>query len=183
VGAALGEHYGSSNVVLLAYLAVRADCRGSGIGGALLGRALPAWRERFAPAAILAEVEDPRGRGAGPHGDPVARLRFYERAGAKVLPLRYFQPSVGRGMPRVHGMYLICLDAWRQAIPKDVVIAFLDEYMEVAEGHEAATADPEYLAVRGQADAWPDEIPLWLLSRALEFPVSGRLPAVSDPGA
>jgi GNAT superfamily N-acetyltransferase len=176
VAGALGDWYGDSNVVLLSYLAVRADCRGTGIGSVLLDRALSSWRELLAPAAILAEIEDPRGHaGDGPHGDPAARLRFYERAGAKVLPLRYFQPSISQGAPRVRGMLLICLDPWRASMPKDVVLAFLDENMAAAEGPEAAATDPEYLALRGEADAWPDEVPLWPLSRATELP-SDRQP-------
>jgi GNAT superfamily N-acetyltransferase len=169
VGGMLGEHYSDGNVVLLSYLAVRTDCRGAGIGGALLIRALLSWRELLAPAAILAEVEDPRGRSSGPHGDPAARLRFYERAGGKVLPLRYFQPSIGNGMPRVRGMLLICLDPWRESMPKDTVLAFLDEYMKAAEGIEVSTADAEYLSLRGQVDAWPEEVPLWPLSHVAQL--------------
>lgn len=166
VGGALGEHYSDSNIVLLSYLAVRADCRGTGIGSALLERALPSWRQLYAPAAILAEVEDPRAHSSGPHGDPVARLRFYERAGAKILPLRYVQPSVGPGSPRVRGMFLICLDPWRESVPKHAVLAFLDEYMEAVEGPETRSADPEYLKLRGEVDAWPEDVPLWAPSRA-----------------
>jgi GNAT superfamily N-acetyltransferase len=174
VGGALGEHYGDANIVLLAYLAVRADCRGSGIGGALLERTLLSWQETLAPATILAEVEDPRCHTSGPHGDPAARLRFYERAGGKMLPLRYFQPSIGNGMPRVRGMLLICLDPWRESVPRDSVLAFLDEYMLEAEGSKARTTDVEYLDLRAQVDAWPDEVPLWPLSRVTRLPAAGQ---------
>lgn len=174
VGGALGEHYRDGNVVLLDYLAVRTDCRDGGIGRGLLDRALSSWRELLAPAAILAEIEDPRGRSAGPHGDPHARLRFYDRAGGKALPLQYVQPAVRPGSPRVRGMFLICLDPVRESVPKEAVLAFLDEYMEAAEGHEAVTADPEYLNLRGRVDSWPDEIPLVPLSRAAELPASGQ---------
>jgi GNAT superfamily N-acetyltransferase len=174
VGGALGEHYRDGNVVLLDYLAVRSECRGSGIGGVLLERALSTWRELLDPAAILAEIEDPRGRSAGSHGDPHARVRFYDRAGAKALPLQYVQPAVRPGAPRVRGMFLICLDPWREWVPKAAVLAFLDEYMEAAEGREAATADPEYLNLRGEVDSWPVEIPLVPLSRVAELPASGQ---------
>jgi GNAT superfamily N-acetyltransferase len=173
VGGALGEHYGDSNIVLLAYLAMRADCRGIGMGSALLDRALLSWRELLAPTAILAEVEDPRGRSAGPTGDPAARLRFYARSGAKLLPLRYFQPSIGTGMPRVRGMLLVCLDPRRESVPKGPVLALLDEYMREAEGSEAATADPEYLDLRAQVDIWPGEVPLWPLSDLTQLPPTG----------
>jgi GNAT superfamily N-acetyltransferase len=175
LGGALGEHFAVSNIVLLDYLAVRADRRGNGLGRELLDRALVSWRELLAPSAIFAEVEDPRGRSAGPHGDPAARLRFYQRAGGKMLPLRYFQPSIGPGVPRVRGMVLICLDPWRESVPTDSVLAFLDEYMEAAEGPEVRTADPEYLDLRGQVNAWADAVPLWPLSHVSRLPTAGQL--------
>jgi GNAT superfamily N-acetyltransferase len=170
VGGTLGEYYSDGNVVLLAYQVVRADCRGIGIGSALLTRALHSWRELLAPSAIVAEVEDPRGRHSGPHGDPKARLRFYERMGGKLLPLSYFQPSLGRGLPRVRGMLLVCLDPERNSLPKHTVLAFLDEYMEAAEGSQASTADREYLDLRAQVNAWPHEVPLWPLSHFTRLP-------------
>jgi GNAT superfamily N-acetyltransferase len=173
VGGVLGELYDAVNVVLLAYLAVRADCRGDGIGSVLLERSLLSWQERLSPAAIVAEVEDPRGHSSGPHGDPSARLRFYERAGGKMLPLRYFQPSVG-GKPRVHGMLLVCLDRRRAGLPKNTVVSLLDEYMETAEGFEARRSDAEYLDLRAQVDAWPDEVPLWPLSRLEQLPAADQ---------
>jgi GNAT superfamily N-acetyltransferase len=167
VGGALGEYYPGAKIALLGYLAVRDDLRGTGLGTALLDRALPAWRRAFAPTAILAEVEDPRVRQAGPHGDPVARLRFYDRAGAKLLPIRYTQPSVGPGLPRVPGMFLICLDPALQSIPSDAVLAFLDEYME---SMGSSTDEPDYLEMRRAIESRPDEIPLWPLSRVAEMP-------------
>jgi GNAT superfamily N-acetyltransferase len=166
VGGALGEYYARGNVALLAYLAVRDDTRGTGLGTALLGRALPLWRQAFMPTAILAEVEDPRARHAGPHGDPVARLRFYDRAGSKLLPVPYTQPAVGPGLPRVSGMFLICLDPDLQSIPRDALLAFLDEYMESM----SSVDDPDYHALRGVIESREGEIPLWPLSRVAEMP-------------
>jgi GNAT superfamily N-acetyltransferase len=167
VGGALGESYERSRVVLLCYLAVRDDTRGTGLGAALLDRALPAWRRAFTPTAILAEVEDPRVRQAGPHGDPVARLRFYDRAGGKLLPIPYTQPSVGQGQPRVPEMFLISLDPGLESIPRATVLDFLDEYLESMDG---STDDPEHRALRAAIESRSAEIPLWPLSRLAEMP-------------
>jgi GNAT superfamily N-acetyltransferase len=169
VGGALGEYYPRGAIMLLAYLAVRRDLRGTGVGTALLAGALPAWRQSVPARATVAEVEDPRFHQPGPHGDPVARLRFYERAGAKLLPVPYVQPSVGRGMPPVAGMFLICLDPWLESIRKDDVLAFLDEYVESAGGGLGA---PDYRALRGRIESKPADISLWPMSRAADMPIA-----------
>ncbi|WP_158566888.1 GNAT family N-acetyltransferase [Actinomadura craniellae] len=171
IGGALGEYSASSGVLLLAYLAIRPGIRGGGLGGRLLGRALPCWREATKPVVTLAEIEDPRfHRGSEGHGDPTARVRFYERHGARVLPLPYFQPSLGAGLPRVRGMLLICLDPEQTAVPADALLRFLDEYVEQCEGPEAVRSDPEYGRLRDQLSGGPVEVPLWPLARAGEVP-------------
>ncbi len=172
VGGALGELFPDSRVILLAYLAVRADQRGTGLGTELLKRAVPAWQGSFSPAAMVAEVEDPRFHGSGPHGDPVARLRFYDRAGGTIVPIDYVQPRVRPGSPRVHGIFLICLEPGRESTPRNILLAFLDEYMESAEGPDTRQHDPEYLKLRHQVETSPDEIPLWPLSQAATAPTS-----------
>lgn len=172
VGGALGEYYDASGVMMLGYLAVRADVRSHGVGRALLDRLLPKWRESFRTTAILAEIEDPRHHNAGPRGDPLARVKFYDRIGAKLLPLWYFQPSLGRGLARVRGMFLICLDPELEAIPTVSLLNFLDEYIASCEGEEIKQTDPEYLALCDQVQAWSEKIPLWPLSRADEVPRS-----------
>lgn len=179
VGGALGEHYAASGVTMLGYLAVREDLRGQGVGASLLGDLLPEWRESFRPTAIVAEIADPRHHKVGQGGDPLARIRFYDRIGAKVLPLWYFQPSLGPGLARVRGLFLICLDPELEVVPAASLLTFLDEYIAFCEGEKTGRADPEYLALCNQVRAWSGEIPLWPLSRADEVPQSsfGGLPS------
>jgi hypothetical protein len=85
----------------------------------------------------------------------------------------HYEPS-----PCVPG--LVCLDPWRESVPKDTVRAFLDEYVEAAEGSAARSADPEYLNLRGQVDSWPKDIPLWPLSRATQLPAPGQVHIFND---
>jgi GNAT superfamily N-acetyltransferase len=172
VGGALAEFHAPTGIMLLAYLAVRADLRGKGLGSALLNEVLPRWREAMRPTAILAEVENPRYHVAGPYGDPEARLRFYGQIGATLLPLAYFQPSIGPGLNRVRGMFLICLDSDKDTILGASLQLFLDDYVAFCEGNRVITTDSEYLTLRAQVRAWPgDRIPLWPLSRAPEVQV------------
>lgn len=111
-GCAIATWYEEARVLLLDYLALRPGARGGGLGGALLSSSVAAWSQEYAPCIILAEVEHPDHHDAHPqHGDPEARLRFYAREGARLLPLPYFTPGVGAHKVRVGGMILAVLHA------------------------------------------------------------------------
>ncbi len=111
-GTVIGTWYPEARVLLIDYLALRPGQRGGGLGGALLSTSLEAWAAQYDPCIILAEVEHPDHHDAHPqHGDPEARLRFYARQGARLLPLPYFTPGVGEGAVRVGGMMLTVLHA------------------------------------------------------------------------
>lgn len=103
------------DATLLVYLAALPASRGSGVGSALLTRV----RDAAAGSGdlLLAEVERPdRHEGSPEHGDPTARLRFYERAGARVLDLPYVQPPIEPGGEIVRGMLLLALHATEDAL-------------------------------------------------------------------
>lgn len=111
-GCAVGTWYEEARVLLLDYLALRPGARGGGLGGTLLTSSVDAWSNEYDPCIVLAEVEHPDHHDAHPqHGDPEARLRFYAREGARLLPLPYFTPGVGDGKPRTGGMMLAVLHA------------------------------------------------------------------------
>jgi GNAT superfamily N-acetyltransferase len=143
-------------VLLLSYLAVRPGTRGGGIGGALVGRLLPAWRERSGADVTLAEVEDPRLHPAGEFGDPAARLRFYQRAGFGMLPVPFAQPRLRPDAFREPGM-LLAVQPGDAAVPKDLVKSFLIEYYESAEGLEVHD-DPEFNALVSVVDRQGSEL-------------------------
>ncbi|MET8040067.1 GNAT family N-acetyltransferase [Micromonospora sp. NPDC005215] len=143
VGVIVAEPIGG--VLLLSYLAVRPGTRSGGIGGLLVGRLLPAWRERSGADVVLAEVEDPRLHPAGEFGDPAARLRFYQRAGFGMLPVPFAQPRLRPDALREPGM-LLAVQPCDAAVPKDLVTSFLVEYFESAEGLEVHD-DPEFNAL------------------------------------
>jgi len=156
-GAALGEWYPASGVLLLEYLAIAPGGRGGGIGTRLLQHALDAWRTDLDPWLVVAEVEDPAVHtGSEAHGDPAARLRFYKRHGARVLPLPYAQPALRPGGHRVPGLLLLALCAsgdrlagvdadGRWHVPTAPLRAFLTEYWTASEG--APPRGPEWDAV------------------------------------
>lgn len=108
-GVAIGTRP-SDNVMLLTWLAVGPAGRGQGVGSALVRAALADWQERFDPLLVLGEVEDPAYHaGSAATGDPAARLRFYQRLGARRIELPFVMPRVAPDQPRVDHMLLLAL--------------------------------------------------------------------------
>ncbi|MGH3831328.1 MAG: hypothetical protein ACRDRS_12930 [Pseudonocardiaceae bacterium] len=172
------EDYLRGRVLLVTYLVVAATARGGGIGARLLSEVT----QRRAPTPlILAEIEDPRCFAASDAGDPVARVRFYDRIGSRLLPLPYAQPSLRPGSPRVDEMLLITIGAPGPDIDGALVTAFLDEYYSLCEGEDVVRTDPAYLAMR--AAALGDEhsrlplLPLSALEAARPHPAATALRA------
>ncbi|GAB2960550.1 hypothetical protein GCM10027280_56750 [Micromonospora polyrhachis] len=167
LGAAVGDWSRATRVMLLSYLAVTPAGRGTGIGTRLLTTLVERWRERYQPCLILAEVEHP-GHHAGnhAHGDPVARLRFYGRHGARVLALPYFQPALAPGLARVPGMLLLALWADPEfagtgggdTVDPSRLRAFLTEYLQESEGRVAT--DSQTVALWRALDL-PEGVPSW----------------------
>lgn len=166
------EDYLGGRVLLVAYLVVAAPARSGGIGARLLSRA--ALRRAPAPL-VLAEIEDPRCFAQGDAGDPVARVRFYDRVGGRLLPLPYFQPSLRPGSPRVDGLLLIAIGAPGPDVDGSLVAAFLDEYYGMCEGEQVARTDPAYLTLRtaalGDGQGRLPLLPLSALEAARPSPV------------
>ena len=150
--------------MLLSYLAVLTGGRSHGIGATVLRAAKDAWTEELSPRLIVLEVEDPREfTGSAAFGDPVARVRFYERHGVRALPLPYLQPALSPGTARVPGLMLMVLggtDAPSGAgsVDGQHVASFVTEYFEEFEG-PARPGDAE-LGLLLAACARPGGLPL-----------------------
>jgi GNAT superfamily N-acetyltransferase len=145
LGGVVGEVYSAERVLLLAYLAVRPDLRGRGIGTRLMEHVAPRWYARPDVLLAVAEVHDPRPWANTAGEDPLARLRLYERMGARLLGVPFVQPALGPGRARVPGFLLLAFhvdptievenDGGR-AVPSDVVGRFVRRYFEITEGAE-----------------------------------------------
>ncbi len=160
VGCLLGEHYPAGDVVLIGYLASRPDRRGRGLGRALLTTALQVWERAIPSAVVLLEVEDPRWYTRTPYGDPVARLRFYARAGARLIDIEHVQPTLEPTAARVPHLLLLAVGATATEVERTVLHAFLTEYFAVCEA-EPDPADDQLAALLAQVR--PEDGPLPLL--------------------
>lgn len=143
IGAIIGEWFAECRVMLISYLAVRAECRGRGVGKRLLAEARALWRELFAPALVVLESEDPlyyREHDAMGFGDPAARLRLYGGLGARILAIPYFQPAVSRHQPRVDNMLLLVFETDPQVsksvneVDSTIISCFIEENIARSEG-------------------------------------------------
>lgn len=173
VGIYLCASYVGGRVRLLTHMAVSAKARGAGIGSRLLDHV--AHRQDWPEPAdlVLAEVDDPRVWPADAEtGDPVARLRFYERHGARLLSLAHVQPEVRPGSGRVRGMFLLCLDRG-PAADAGLLAEFLAEYFTECEGPESL-ADPEVQELLAAASHVPLADSLRAVSEWQQLPVGGR---------
>lgn len=162
LGGAVCEWDDPPRVMLLGWLAVRPEVRGQNVGSQLLDTATKAWREEWGPCLALAEVEDPQHHtGSEATGDPHARLRFYQRRGARALNLPYFQPALRRGAARVPDLLLLVLHADPRfagarpdTIDAAVVRSYLEQYQRGCEGKIGT--DPQAMrlwrAIDEQAD-------------------------------
>lgn len=112
LGPTQGEVSGDADravgVALLSHLAVRASGQGGGVGSAMMGHLQRLWTRLELPL-VLGEVHDPRGHAESDTEHPMARLRFYERCGARVLDVPWVQPSLAPGQQRVPDMLLLAL--------------------------------------------------------------------------
>jgi GNAT superfamily N-acetyltransferase len=146
VGGAVTDWFPRSQVLLLSYLAVLTGYRSAGVGSRLIAAvrgeepAAGAGRPAGGPPLIVAEVEDPRYYPSDPvMGDPHARVRFYERLGARTLPVPYAQPALGPGRSRVPHLLLMVLGGstappGTRQVGGQAIDAFLREYFEGCEG-------------------------------------------------
>ncbi len=115
-GAIVGERFGSG--YLVDWLAVSKARRGGGTGSALVAAGVSRWLSRPGIGLIMAEIERPDLSEPHPaYGDPARRLAFYQRLGAGVLELPYYQPPIDDGLPRVRNLLLIVLATRNNAPP------------------------------------------------------------------
>lgn len=170
-GAVVCSRYPESRAALLVYLALAPGQRGGGVGGRLYDEAVTAMMASGDIDLMLAEFEHPAvHRGSEDTGDPVARLRFYDRKGARGLALPYFQPAID-GQERVPGFILGVLAERTTDDGRTVdgagVRAFLLENLRLNEGDVGE--DPATTALLAAADVprvqalpltEPDRIPV-----------------------
>lgn len=170
LGAAVLEPFGDA--VLLEYLVAGPQSRGTGVGSGLMSRVLSDWG---ASALLLAEFDRPDVQPPHPlHGDPSARLRFYDRFGALALDLPYFQPPVSQTSAREYGMLLAVFDrdgsiAERGALDsaqQGAVQRYLEEIL-----HTAADPDAQRLRTAAAAPHGLRALPLNRYARIARSPL------------
>lgn len=134
VALAVAERF-PGDVLLLSWLAVHPQARAGGLGRRTLTHALDRWQAELEPRMVLGEVEHPLSIPAHEdHGDPAARLRFYQRFGVRALPVAHVQPALRPGCAPVDKL-MLCIfrdagvppaDEVEAAPVRDFLAAYLD---------------------------------------------------------
>ncbi|WP_095246404.1 GNAT family N-acetyltransferase [Bacillus sp. 7884-1] len=101
VGYAFIYEFDRLQSIWLDYMAIDDQFRGSGYG-ALLFKKLTKWKQNGFSGGIFIEVEMPEEKEGFTRENQLRRIRFYERLGAKRLPIPYQLPTKDGGLP----MYL-----------------------------------------------------------------------------
>lgn len=110
VAAAVFVNVRAASAVVLRQMAIREDLRRTGLGSELYRAFIATLEETEQPSLVLAEVQHPDHHEAHPrHGDPLSRLRFYDRFDAVIIDVPYYQPALTQGQQPVYGLLLLAL--------------------------------------------------------------------------
>lgn len=101
VGYAFIYEFDRLQAIWLDYMAIDNQFRGSGYGAHLFKK-LTKWKQNGFSGGIFIEVEIPEVKEGVTRENQLRRIRFYERLGAKRLPIPYQLPTNDGGLP----MYL-----------------------------------------------------------------------------
>ena len=176
IATAVTDHAEVGPIALLSYLAVRADERGTGIGSVMMSALDRVWAGGHAHV-VLGEVHDPRCWPADGDEQPEARLRFYERHGARLLAVPWVQPRLRPEGGRVEGMLLLVLGptGGPGGTPEDVPSTWLRQwihgYFEVEEDLDP-DRDPTVAALHERVTA-TDPVPILPLASWSSLPLLG----------
>lgn len=133
---AVAAPYEQAGLVLLVWLAARPGVRGGGHGGRVLTRALELWQQRYEPELVVGEAELPEQVEASEeHGDPAARLRFYDRHGARGLVMTHAQPPYRPGAPELELELFVLRHRGNrpgEQVPSAPVVGFEQRYLQRA---------------------------------------------------
>jgi len=111
----ISDWYPSCNSLEIIYIAVDRDSRRSGIGKELIQRSYEDIKAILAEEGhkleyVFLEVDIPEeGIGDMNPMDPIGRLRFWDKMGAKRLPFRYTQPPLSEGKDPADNLMLLML--------------------------------------------------------------------------
>lgn len=155
IGVGVTDGPDASPIALLSYLAVAADTRSTGVGSALMTGLSALWSEWGTPV-VLGEVHDPR-RWQEDEGErPAARLRFYERNGARLLMVPWVQPRLASTSGRVGGMLLLVMHsdpADRAEVPGAWMQEWVSGYYSSCEEPVDPEGDPTLRALLSRCAA------------------------------
>lgn len=114
-GGLVADWYPGCNALEIIYIAVNPDSRGKRIGSNLLKEGLRLIRETVLKEEkgqienAFLEVERPIRKAQGKEINPVSRVAFWEKLGARHIPIQYTQPPLSQGKAPATNLMLLTL--------------------------------------------------------------------------
>lgn len=150
LGLSIFRYLPQASLGYLWYLCVAESARGMGLGGRLYGETLDVLRRdaelfRTGLRGLVFEVERPSAEPDPAYGDPIRRVRFYERLGARLLfGYDYWQPAIPPYGPVPLQLMFHPLDLGLRECTPAVLSRVISDFRLHAQGVEE-TLDPSDL--------------------------------------
>lgn len=116
-GGLIADWYPGCNALELIYIAVSPDSRGKGVGSGLLKEGIRLIKDTVRKEEggkienIFLEVERPLRNARGKEINPVSRVAFWEKQGARHIPIQYTQPPLSQGKAPATNLMLLSFPA------------------------------------------------------------------------
>lgn len=149
VGLSIFKHLAEVSLGYLWYLCVRESTRGSGIGRRLYNRTLEALIESTQGYGLKGLIFEVGRLDSEPHpiyGDPIRRIRFYERLGARlILGYDYCQPPIPPHGPVPLQLMFHPLGLQPSECTEGELVRIVADFLRYGQGMEEAVVEPRGL--------------------------------------
>lgn len=150
-GGLVADWYPGCNALELIYIAVSPDSRGKGIGSGLLKEGIRLIKDTIREEEggkienVFLEVERPLRNARDKEINPVSRVAFWEKQGARHIPIQYTQPPLSQGKAPATNLMLLSFPAEKgnscDKLDAGKLMVFLKEFYKWLD----APADSIYL--------------------------------------
>lgn len=133
VGGVVSDWYDNSKCLEVIYIALHPQYRGKGVGYELLWDSIKMFKDKIGKCNnIFIEVEKPHNRSLMEYEmNPQKRIDFWNRCGAKHIPIKYTQPPLSKDKEAIHNLMLMVIPTVKDGkieVSKPILKEFLKDF-------------------------------------------------------